>query len=108
MDLNLVRVLFVVLLIVACYLLEPFGLGHGASAAVGALGAGAVIVFELRVRAMSLGRLIGGVIGSVLGIFGAFLFSLVLRSSLPPGATLGWLQIFTLMLMSYVAFTPSS
>jgi hypothetical protein len=43
--------------------------------------AGAVIVFELRVRALSLRRLIGAVAGSVLGIFGAALFCLVLRSA---------------------------
>ncbi len=102
MDLNLVRALFVFLLTFACCLLEPFGLGHFSAAAVGALGALAVIVFELRVRAMSLGRLIGAVAGSVMGILSAFLISLVLRSSLPLGATEDWLQIFVLMLMAYV------
>ena len=51
--------------------------GCGASAAC------AVIVFELRVRAVSLRRLIGAVTGSVLGIFGAALFCLVLRGAMP-------------------------
>ena len=50
-------------------------------AAAGAAAAGAVIIFELRVRALSLRRLIGAVVGSVLGIFGA---ALVL-----PGPALG-------------------
>jgi len=50
------------------------------SASAGGAAAGAVIVFELRVRALSLRRLIGAVFGSVLGIFGAALFCLVLRS----------------------------
>jgi hypothetical protein len=64
--------------------------------------AGAVIVFELRVRALSLRRLIGAVAGSVLGIFGAALFCLVLRSApLKPG-TSAVLQIFVLLLMTYV------
>ena len=102
MDLKLVRVLFVILLAFTCLFLEPFGLGRWASAGLGALCASAVIVFELRVRALPLGRLLGAVIGSVLGIFGAYLFSLVLRASLPPGGTQSWLQLFVLMLMSYV------
>jgi uncharacterized protein YacL len=42
------------------------------------------------------------VLGSVLGIAGAALFCMVLRGSLPSGATREWLQLFVLMLMSYV------
>jgi uncharacterized protein YacL len=64
--------------------------------------AGAVIVFELRVRALSLRRLIGAVTGSVLGIFGAALFCLVLRSAPLAGATSAVLQIFVLLVMTYV------
>ena len=80
MDLIVLRLLFVVLLAGVCYFLHPFGIQAGwVSMIVGAASAGAVIVFELRVRALSLRRLIGAVAGSVLGIFGAALFCLVLR-----------------------------
>jgi uncharacterized protein YacL len=72
------------------------------SAGAGAGAAGAVIVFELRVRALSLKRLIGAVAGSVLGIFGAALFCLVLRSALMPGVNSAVIQIFVLLLMTYV------
>lgn len=102
MDLVLIRILFVALLSGICFFLHPFGLTAPLSAAVGAAGAGAVIVFELRVRALSLRRLIGAVAGSVLGIFGAALFCMVLRSALEPGPTSAVLQIFVLLLMSYV------
>ena len=81
MDLILVRFLFVALLSAVCYFLHPFGLTGWEERAGGALAAVAVIVFELRVRALSLRRLIGAVAGSVLGIFGAALFCLVLRSA---------------------------
>jgi len=54
------------------------------------------------VRALSLKRLFGAVIGSILGIFGAFLFSAVLRNSIPSGGTQELLQIFVLLFMSYV------
>ena len=82
MDLVLLRLLFVILLAAVCYFLRPFGIQTGWEGAVaGAAAAGAVIVFELRVRALTLRRLIGAVVGSVLGIFGAALFCLVLRSA---------------------------
>jgi uncharacterized protein YacL len=102
MDLIVVRLLFVVLLAGVCFFLHPFGMTGWIGAAAGAGAAGAVIVFELRVRALSLKRLIGAVAGSVLGIFGAALFCLVLRGALLQGETLAALQIFVLLLMTYV------
>ena len=102
MDLIVLRLLFVALLGGVCYFLHPFGLTGWVSAGVGAAAAGAVIVFELRVRALSLRRLIGAVTGSVLGIFGAALFCLVLRSAPLAPATSAVLQIFVLLLMTYV------
>lgn len=102
MDLALVRVVFVLVLLAACYFLRPFGLPALTSGIAGAIVAALVIVFEMRVRALSLRRLIGAVIGSILGIFGAFLISLVLANSLPPGSVRSLLQIFVLLLMSYV------
>jgi len=102
MDLILVRFLFVALLSGVCYFLQPFGVPGWQGAAGGALAAVAVIVFELRVRALSLRRLIGAVAGSVLGIFGAALFCLVLRSAPLNSSTSAVLQIFVLLLMTYV------
>jgi uncharacterized protein YacL len=103
MDLVLIRLLFVALFATICYFLHPFGMNNGWEAAIaGAVAAGAVIVFELRVRALSLRRLIGAVAGSVLGIFGAALFCLVLRSAPLSGSTSSVLQIFVLLLMTYV------
>jgi len=102
MDLIFLRLGFILILASACYFFQPFGLNAWASAGVGATVAALVIVFELRIRALSLRRLIGAVIGSVLGIFGAFLFSAVLRNSLPPGKTQSLIAVFVLLLMTYV------
>jgi uncharacterized protein YacL len=103
MDLILVRILFVVLLSGICFFLHPFGIQNGwASAAGGMMTALAVIFFELRVRAMSLRRLIGAMAGSVLGIFGAALFCMVLRSAISDPSTSAAVQIFVLLLMTYV------
>ena len=103
MDRLVFRLLFVVLLAAVCFFLRPFGIQTGwESAAMGAAAAGAVIVFELRVRALTLRRLIGAVAGSVLGILGAALFCLVLRAAPIPPNDSAVLQIFVLLLMTYV------
>jgi uncharacterized protein YacL len=102
MDLILVRILFVALLSGVCFFLQPFGLTGPFAASAGALAAVAVIAFELRVRAFDIRRLVGAVVGSILGIFGAALFCLVLRSATLPGPTSAVLQIFVLLLMTYV------
>jgi len=102
MDLVLIRILFILVLAAVCYFFRILDFPGWLSALTGAAGAALVIIFELRVRSLSLRRLIGAVIGSILGIFGAFLFSLVLASSLPAGNTRSLLQIFVLLLMSYV------
>jgi uncharacterized protein YacL len=102
MDLVVIRILFVVVLTAACYFLQPFALQPWIAAALGTAAAAAVIIFELRVRALSIKRLLGAVLGSVLGIAGAALFGMVLGGSLPPGGTRALLQLFVLMLMSYI------
>ena len=102
MDLIFVRFLFVLIVAVACYVIEPFGLTRPVDAVVG-LGIGlAVILFEWRLRLVSLKRLIGAAIGSILGIIGAYLFALVIRSSVPEGHTQSFLQILVMLLMAYV------
>jgi len=102
MDLIVLRILFVALLAGVCFFLHPFGMTAWVSAGMGAGAACAVIVFEFRVRALSLKRLIGAVAGSVLGIIGAALFCLVLRSAPLSGSTSAALQIFVLLLMTYI------
>jgi len=102
MDLVVIRVLFVFIIAVASYELRPLGLERWPAAGVGLLFGVAVILFETRLRMVSLKRLIGAVIGSILGIIGAYLFSLVIRNSLQPGPTQSFLQLFLMLLMAYI------
>ncbi len=102
MDLVFLRFLFVLFLSAICYFLRPFGLPGWIAAGAGGLAGLFVIVFELRVRALSLRRLIGAVAGSIFGIFGAALFSFVLHYALPPNPTSAAIEIFILLLMTYV------
>jgi len=101
-DLVLIRLIFVIFVGLTCYLIQPFGLPSNLDAAVGVFIGSAIIFFEWRLRVMSLKRLIGAAIGSVLGIIGAYLFALVIRNSIPPSHTQSFLQIMVMLLMAYV------
>jgi uncharacterized protein YacL len=102
-DLFLIRAIFVSSLSFCGWFLQPFGLHPPIGAALGfALGL-AVVIAEVRLRDISLKRLIGAAIGSILGILGAFLISMVLRQSpVDSQSTLPFIQIATLLLMGYV------
>src|SRR5690349_21251490 len=56
----------------------------------------------MRLHKVSLKRLIGAAIGSVLGILGAYLFSLVIRDSIHPGSTQSFLELLVMLLMAYI------
>src|SRR2546423_14940269 len=87
-DLFVVRFLFVLIVPAPCYLIQPFELPSKLHAGiVGAVIGLAIVLFEWKLRSISLKRLIGAAIGSVLGIFGAYLFALVIRNSIPLGRT---------------------
>jgi uncharacterized protein YacL len=101
-DLILVRLLFVIVVAATCYVIAPFGLPRNLDAGIGALVGAGIILFEWKLRGVSLKRLIGAAFGSVLGICGAYLFALVIRSSVPAGSTQSFLQILVMLLMAYV------
>jgi uncharacterized protein YacL len=93
----------VLLLTSASFYLQPFGLPQPFSGLAGLVLALAIIGFEVRVRDVSLKRLIGAAAGSVLGILGAFLMSLVIARALPANSTtVAFVQIGLLLWMAYV------
>jgi uncharacterized protein YacL len=81
LDLAIVRVIFVLVLAVSAFFLRPFGAPAGLAALAGLIFGACIIYFEIRLQRISLKRLIGAAVGSVLGIVGAFLMSLVLKST---------------------------
>ena len=102
MDIIFVRLVFIIVVAVTCFVIQPFGMRPVVDAGIGAgIGAG-IVLFEWKLRTVSLKRLIGSAIGSILGICGAYLFALVIRSSIPPGNTQSFLQILVMLLMAYV------
>jgi uncharacterized protein YacL len=102
LDLILVRLLFVIVVAVASYFIEPFRLSKLQDGGVGAIVGAAIVLFEWKLRSVSLKRLIGAAFGSILGICSAYLFALVIRSSVPAGNTQSFLQILVMLLMAYV------
>ena len=102
MDVVLIRILLILLVGVVCFFIRPFQLPPNLAAGVGLLIGLAIVAFEWRLRVMSLKRLIGAAIGSILGIFGAYLFALVIRNSIPPSPTQSFLQIMVMLVMAYV------
>ncbi len=99
---GIIRVIFVLVVAGVCFVLQPFGLPRLHDAVLGVAIGIAVVLFELRLRLVSLKRLIGAAIGSILGIFGAYLFSLVIHNAVEPGRTRSFLQLIIMLLMAYV------
>src|SRR5262245_3469787 len=89
--------------------LHPRGSGRMLRAAAvlagglgGCRGRGCSLLMQSLLRIVILKPFIGAVIGCILGIFGSYLFSLVLRDAIESGHTQSFLQLFVMLLMSYV------
>ncbi len=101
-ELLLVRGIFVCISVAACYHFRPFGLNAPVAAVIGLVFSVSVILFEMRLRRASLPRLIGGAIGSILGILGAYVMNLVLAATSIPEGSRSFLGVAVLLVMAYV------
>ena len=99
-DLLGLRILLLLILTGATFALRPPEWHPLLAVGLGLVLALVVILAEIRLRRISLTRLMGGAIGSLLGIFGAFLISFVLDRALPL-AIAPLTEFFTLLLMAY-------
>jgi uncharacterized protein YacL len=87
----------------AGWILRPFGVPRPYGALVGLILGLAIVLFEIRLKQVSLKRLIGAAIGSVLGITGAFLISLILNQAFRDNTdTVPFLQLGITLWMAYV------
>jgi uncharacterized protein YacL len=105
MDLWIIRALLFAAILVSGYFIRPFGSNltttFSFSAALGIF----ILLAEMRIRRLSVKTLLGAAIGSILGILGASLISLmVARMSLlqawPAAET--FVQLLVLILMTYI------
>jgi uncharacterized protein YacL len=102
MDLIFVRIFFIAILAVIGYEIRPFGLVPQWAGSLGGLVGLVMVLFEWKLRQISLKRLIGAALGSMVGIGGAYLWALVIRNSMAEGPTRNFLQIGVMLLMAYV------
>jgi uncharacterized protein YacL len=107
-DLLIVRFAFIAMLSCAAFFLRPFDLEGPIAAAVGAVVGAAIVIFEIRIKQVSLKRLIGAAVGSVIGILGAYLIALVLGQALAGYRTVPFIQIAVLALMTYCGLVVGS
>ena len=96
------RIVFTICCVVAGFHFRPFSLSKELGAAAGFLFALGIILFEVRLRKASLRRLIGAVTGSILGILGAYLSSLILSHTIMPESTRSFFSLVIYLVMTYI------
>jgi uncharacterized protein YacL len=90
------------------YTMGPFGLRGLAAAGVGVSIGLVVLLAELRLRRAALGGLLGGVFGTVVGIFAAALVTLVISRTSEPEPTKSFLEFAVLFVFSYLGLVLGS
>lgn len=101
-DLLIIRLGFMGICAVAGYHFRPFSVSKISAAIAGALFAVVIIFFEIRLRRASLRRLIGAATGSILGILGAYISSLILTHTTMPESTRSFFSLVIFLVMTYV------
>ncbi|MBI4444600.1 MAG: TRAM domain-containing protein [Acidobacteria bacterium] len=103
MRLWLIRTLFAITFTAATFYLKPFGLAPQVALLAGLFLSIAIIIFEISVRHTSPKALVGAALGSLLGILGASLISLIIhRMVFLDDQTVTFLQVLILAAMTYV------
>ncbi len=102
MDLWIVRIILFVAILSSGYFVRPFDLAPLVALGLSAILGVVVVLVELRVRKLSLKTLIGAAIGSILGIIGASLVSIIIGRMSVGSGTETFAQVMVLILMAYV------
>ncbi|HEX5085644.1 MAG TPA: PIN domain-containing protein [Blastocatellia bacterium] len=109
----MIRSVFIIVFVVAGYLIQPIpeliggelgipGGSRSVSALAGALLAGGIIFFELRIRKASLKTLIGAAAGSILGIIGSTLIGFLITAQHWNQPVKSFLTLSITLFMAYV------
>ncbi|HTW25208.1 MAG TPA: PIN domain-containing protein [Candidatus Baltobacteraceae bacterium] len=101
-DILALRSIFVVVCVVVGFHFRPFSITNLAGAVSGFVFAIAVILFETRLQRASLRRLIGAAVGSILGILGAYLTSLIFTHTTMPESTRSFFSLAVFLVMTYI------
>jgi uncharacterized protein YacL len=104
LDITVIRIVFFAALVSASFYLRPIRNDATLSAAVGAAISVAIIFFETRIRKATLKTLIGGAVGSVLGIAGATLISWIISAQQAEQITPQFKSFLTLTLTLFMGY----
>ena len=103
LDLIFVRGLFILLVSACAFHFKPLGASAPIAATGGAIVALAIIFVEMRIKKISLPRLIGAALGAAMGICGGFLMSIVLTHVNPDNSTtLHFFQLGLVIWLGYI------
>jgi uncharacterized protein YacL len=103
-DVTLIRIVFVVALVSAGYYLKPFDGRPFLSAMIGGALATFIIFFETRIRKATLKTLIGGAVGSILGIAAATLICWIISAQHAEGIREEFKTFLTLTLTLFMGY----
>src|SRR5580704_10559583 len=101
-DMLALKIVFTAVCVLVGYHFRPFSISKELGAVAGLLFAGAVIFFETRLQQISLRRLIGASVGSILGILGAYLISLIFTHTTIPISTRSFFSLAIFLVMTYI------
>src|ERR1700691_5121910 len=101
-DMLGIRIVVMAVCIAAGFPFPPFRVTPVSGAAAGFLFGCGGILFELRRPHASLRRLIGAAIGSILGLLGAYLTSLILTHTIMPESTRSFFSLAAFFVMAYI------
>ncbi len=103
MDLWIIRALLFVAILISGYFVRPFGTDLRLTVLYSAILGVVILLAELRIRRLSLKTILGAALGSILGIIGASLISMMIgRMNFSNPQTETFLQLMILILMTYL------
>jgi uncharacterized protein YacL len=103
-----VRAFLVVCTAVVGYALGPFGLREASAAGVGILVGLAILLAELRLHRAALSGLLGGALGTLFGVFVAFLVTLIISRTDAGEPTKSFLEFAALFAFGYLGLILGS
>lgn len=102
LELGVVRGLFVAVFVLASYHLHPFRLPAGESAVFGGTLGFALVVVEMRLERVNIGRLVGAAIGLTIGILAALMVSHLLSLTAVEKYATSYIQVAVLIFFAYL------
>jgi uncharacterized protein YacL len=107
-DFWVVRFALVGATVLLCYTLSPFGFRGLPAAGLGFLVAMVILLAELRLRRAEISGLMGGAVGTVIGLLSALLITLIISRTNEPEPTKSFFEFTSLFAFGYLGLVLGS